>query len=330
VNTDWKRILPGLVISVLALAVVFYFADLRQTLAALRRAELGYAALGLLSSFAWLGVRGIAWRTILQGRARYRHVLLSLAEGYLLNNLLPFRLGEVGRAFLLGRKANLTFWEVFPTIMIERILDLAFAAGLLLGSLSFVVGLREAEGTALVVGGLMLVGLAGLYLLARFHATAESWFERLGARFPPLLRFGGPRLASFFQGLQVLTDPRRFLAAVFWMALNWGLGVVQYYLFIRAFVPEATLLMGALTLAVTSLGIAAPSSPGALGVLELSIIAGLAVFRVDHSTALAVALIVRLSSYLLSGVLGSYALSQEGDTLRGLYQRLRGIAQSPG
>jgi uncharacterized protein (TIRG00374 family) len=73
----------------------------------------------------WLVCRGKAWHTLLRRRAAYRDVFFTLNEGYLINNILPFRLGEVARAYLLGRKAHLSFWDVLSTVLIERFLDLA-------------------------------------------------------------------------------------------------------------------------------------------------------------------------------------------------------------
>ena len=54
--------------------------------------------------------------------------------------LLPFRLGEIGRALILSFKASLRFMFVFSTILIERAIDVAISAGLILVTLPFVVG----------------------------------------------------------------------------------------------------------------------------------------------------------------------------------------------
>jgi len=89
-----------------------------------------------------------------------------------LNNLLPFRLGEVGRAFLLSRKAGLGFWQVLSTIVIERILDLSMAVGLLFSTLPFVVGATWAREAAFLVGGMVILGLVVLYILARSRERA--------------------------------------------------------------------------------------------------------------------------------------------------------------
>jgi len=57
---------------------------------------------------------------------------LGLAEGYFINNILPLRLGEIGRSFLMGRRTGLGTLGVLSTVVIERFYDLAFAAIMLL------------------------------------------------------------------------------------------------------------------------------------------------------------------------------------------------------
>jgi uncharacterized membrane protein YbhN (UPF0104 family) len=72
-----------------------------------------------------MAVRAKVWHTLLREKPTYKDVLFTAGEGYLLNNFLPFRLGEVGRAFLLSRKSGgMTFAEIIPTIVIERTVDL--------------------------------------------------------------------------------------------------------------------------------------------------------------------------------------------------------------
>lgn len=309
----------------LSLVVVFYFADFRKLGAALSQADFGFVTIALFFTLVWLVVRGKVWRTLLQEKASLRDVFLTLNEGYLLNNILPFRLGEVGRAFLLGRKAGLDFWSVLSSILIERVLDLALAAGLLLTTLPFVIGASWARQAAMVVGGMVLVTFAVLYLLARNQDWAMSWFDKLSARWSLLLKLGGKAVPAFIKGLAVLTDGSRFLRAVGWITLNWMIGVGQYYLLLVAFFPEPEFLWAAFSLGVAALGIAIPSSPGAVGVLEVSIVGSLSLFGLDPTMALAFAITLHLIQYLVTGVLGTYALAKDGESLIELYERVRRI-----
>lgn len=318
----WKRMLPGLVISLICLAIVISIVDPRQLGPALALADFRLISFGILTSLSWLLVRGLVWRTLLQDRASYTQVFLAVNEGYLLNNILPFRLGEVGRAFLLSRKANLEFWQVFSTILIERILDVAMTAGLLLSTLPFIVGASWANEAALAAAGLVLVGLGVLFMIARQQERVTAIFTALGKRWPLIEKTAVKRLPAFFTGLSALTDGRLFLKTLGFMLLNWGIIVIQQYTLLRAFFPQARLVWATFSLSVSALGLAAPSSPGGIGVMELSLVGALAFFGLDNTTSFAFAIIVHLFNYLLSGIIGSYALTKDGESLIGVYHKL--------
>jgi len=323
---NWRRIIPGLLISVLSLIAILYLVDLDRMIDALRLADYRFVALMFLTTLLWLLVRTVVWRTLLQEGATYKQVFLTVNEGYLLNNVLPFRLGEVGRAFLLGRKAGLEFMQVFSTILIERALDVAFSAGLLLSTLSFVVGTAWASQAAVAAGSLVLAGLGVLYLLARYRDWTQTQVERIAHRWTFLQGLLRTQVPAFFAGLAALTDGKRFLRVIFWVAVNWFIAVVQFYVILLAFFPQPRLLWAAFSLGVVTLGIAAPSSPGAVGVLELAMVGALSVFGLDPSVALAAALTAHLANYLITGVIGVYALAQDGLTLTGVYKNVQDIS----
>lgn len=319
---DAKRWLPGALISILLIAAIFYFVDWSKVWVALRSANYWLLAFAGLVSFSWLAVRGIVWRTLLRERAPFSVVFNSLTEGYLLNNFLPFRLGEIGRAFLLSRKSDMQFTEILPTIVIERSMDLVITAAIFLASLPFVVGAGGADRIALAVGVVILLGIAFLYLLARNRQRALDSFHNLSARWPVIQRLGGSLLESFITGLGVLTDGRLFGRFMFWMAVNWGIGLFNYYLIIIAFFPQAQLTWAMFGLGAAAFGGAVPSLPGAVGTFEGAFGGALTILSGDQSTSLAVALTSRFFNYLSSIVLGGYALSREGQTLSGVYRQL--------
>jgi glycosyltransferase 2 family protein len=326
---DWRKIVPGVIISALSLVAIFYLVDLRRLIDALRLADYRFIFLLLVITLIWIVVRSIAWRTLLQERAPLSMVFLTLNQGYVLNNILPLRLGEVGRAFLLSRKAHLGFLQVFSTVLIERALDVALAAGVLLGTLPFVVGGGFAWQVAVLAGGLVLFGLLLLHLLARNQLRAQILYERWSQRLPALGKLLKPhQLEAAFEGLAVLVDGRRFLRVLFWMLLNWAIAILQFYVLMRAFFPEARLIWATLTLGVMAMGVAVPSSPGAVGVLEIAIIGALSVFGVDPSTALAAALTAHLTNYLVTGLIGAYAFLKDGLTLAGVFRDVRNISSS--
>jgi uncharacterized protein (TIRG00374 family) len=322
----WKstrRWLPGVIISLVAIVIILKLVGIDRLVQALRAADYRFVLLALGTSWLWMAVRGIVWRTLLQKKATYKQVFFTLCEGYMINNLLPLKLGELGRAFLLGRKAELPFMEVLSTIVIERVLDVAFAAAVLLMAVPFLVGTGNASRIALVVAGLVVVGLVVLYLLARNPDWALGWFDRLSSRWPRLQRQGSQFLAPLFSGLAILTKGWLFVRVLLWMTLNWFCAVVQFYITVLAFFPHAPVTWAMFTLGAAAAGGAIPSAPGSLGTLDAVMVGALTLISHNAGAALAITVITRFFNYILSGLLGAYALSTEGETLMGVYRQLR-------
>jgi uncharacterized protein (TIRG00374 family) len=345
---DIKRWLPGAIVSILLIAAILYFVDLGAMVNAMRTANYGMLAVAFAVGFFWIALRAFAWRTLLRDRASYSDVFWTVGEGNLLNNFLPFRLGEIGRAFLLSRKSDMQFMEILPTIVIERVVDLGFSAAIFLTALPFVVGSEGSGNIAVIIGIIVILGLVLLYVLARNNQWAfigiivilglvllyvlarnNQWaldlFHKLSARRPALQRFGGSFLESFFAGLSVLTDGWLFIRFLFWMALNWSSALISYYLIIRAFFPEAQLVWGMFGLGAAAFGGAVPSLPGAVGTFEGAFGGAITLLTGNESTALAVALTGRLYNYVNSGVIGGIGLLREGQTLSGIYGQLKSL-----
>jgi hypothetical protein len=321
-SKDIKRWLPGAIISILLIAAILYFVDIPSMLAAIRGANYRLLAVAMGLSFVWMMIRAKVWQTLLRDRPSYRDVLFTTGEGFLLNNFLPFRLGELGRVLLLSRKSGIQFGEILPTVVIERSMDLVISAAVFLAALPFVVGAEGSERIGYIVGAVVIVGFIVMYALARNNQWALDLFHKLSARWPALQKFGGSFLESFFAGLGVLTDGWLFARFLFWILLNWAVGLVAYQLMILAFFPQAGIVWGMFGLGAAAFGGAIPSLPGAVGTFEGAIGGALTLLSGDQSASLAVALTARFYNYLNSGVIGGIGLAREGQTLSGVYRQL--------
>src|SRR5688500_12706229 len=231
---DIKRLIPGILVSIVLIAAILYFVDFQVMAEAVRKADYRLVAASAGLSFLWMFNRAKVWQTLLRDKPKYIDVLFAASEGYLLNAFLPFRLGEVGRAFLLSRKSGMTFSEILPTIIIERVVDLAFSAAILLMALPYISDTQGAERVGYIVGGVVILGLVIMYVLARNNKWALDVFHKLSARWTFLQKFGGSFLESFLQGLSVLTNGWLFVRFLFWMTLNCAVALVSYYFIILA------------------------------------------------------------------------------------------------
>ena len=288
-----------------------------------------YLPIALVCFILSLLARTAAWRTLLEEKASFKRVFFTMTEGYFLNNVFPFRLGEIGRAFLLSRTTALRFWQVIPTIVLERAFDMLIVVSILLASLPFVVGVEGAREKAALVGGIVVAGLVVLYILAHQRERALAIYHQLQTRFPLLRRIAVSQLESFFQGLAVLTSAGRFLKVLGWMLLTWAFLITHYYLVLLAFVPEAKMIWAAFSTSTMMLGIAAPSAPGGLGVVEATLMFALSLFAVSQAKALAYALVAHAVSLLLTSLPGIYGLMADGESLVQVYRQVRAQASKP-
>lgn len=325
---DFKKNLPNIIISLVLIGLLVMVVDLRGTVEAMRQANKTFLALAMVLGLVWLLVRTFVWSTLLRDEVDSKTAFLTLMEGYLLNNTLPFRMGEIGRAYFLSKKSPLGFLHVLSTIIIERVGDLGYSALVLLAALPF---LGEFE-IGYQVGVLALLAI-GLFFGSLYWAAANP---NLLINIVNKILAGVPKAATLFEkaalkilpGLAVLRDKKAFVRFFLWMTLNWGIAVVQYWLIIKAYFPDATIVWGMFTLGVAAFGGAIPSLPGGVGTLEGAMTAAIVLFTNDPSGALAIPLTLRLINYFYSGVFGFYALSKENTSITDVYQQLKTKVES--
>jgi uncharacterized protein (TIRG00374 family) len=307
------------VVSAAALLLAIRWSGWAPLLAVLRQVDyfvlVPAAAIYLIS----MAARALAWQVILGGRASLLRMLAALNQGYLMNNLLPWRMGELGRAILLGRRPGLSPAMVLSSIVVERLYDMSLAVALLLALSPVAFGASWAPRAALV-GGLAVILALGVLWLALARPQAIEWMLR---RLPGGLGRWQGLWDNLRAGLASLRDARQLLAGFGWMVLSWALAGAEYWLVLRAFVPEAQATWALLALCVTLLGVAIPSAPGYIGVFEASAVAALAVFHVDSSIALGYALILHGLHFGMTTLLGAAALAGEGETLTGALRLIR-------
>ncbi len=322
-NTSlWVRMLPGLVITAVAVVALVYLVDLDQMKEALALADYRALPFVVLLFFGTITSRAMAWRTVLMEQARFRDCFLALNQGYLLNNILPFRLGELGRALLIGGRAGMRFWRALSSIVVERVFDLGIAAGLLFATFSLVVGADWARSAAIVSSIIVGAGFIILFVMARRPELFARLVERITSPLPKLSHWLKDKLASFLEGLSALKSTGRFLRVAFWMLLTWFFNVAWYYVLMRSFLSEATWLWALFSIAVASVGVAIPSSPAYIGVFEGVIVAALSLFGVDPAIALAYALVAHVIYFVITGIIGIIGFWQQGESLGAVYNQL--------
>jgi hypothetical protein len=309
-----------------ALVIAFWGVDPSRLVAALGKAKPMLLLPAALSILVGLFARARSWQILLHGRVSLRRAFDALNAGYLLNIVLPFRLGELGRAYILGRRPPLTTGQVVATVVIERVIDTLVSLGGLAVALALVVTPAWAQSLVAWISLAVLLGLGALFLLMARGDRLAALLRR--SPVPMVTGFAGAT-DEFVRGLELLSQPRRVLRAAFWSLMAWATAWLQIWLLLRAFSIHGSLVVSLLVSGVIAFGAAVPSSPGAVGGYELSAVAGLMIFGYQREPALSVAIAGHGLQLLVLGGLGAWSLAREGETLAGLAARARAALRDP-
>ncbi len=270
--------------------------------------------------------RAVRWRILLEAgtgtKMRFRPVWLATAIGFMANNVLPARAGEVARAYAASTLVGLPVSTSLSTIAVERIFDGITVVLLLvlgLASPEFPAGVTLAgqrlTSVAAVTGGVFLALLVALAIIAHYPLRATALVDRVThAVLPARIADWSAKVArNLFNGLSVLRSPHEFARVLTWSFVVWGLNAISYGLAFHAFhlgdlpVTSTLVLQG-----IVVLGVAIPSSPGYAGIFEAACIAALGIYNVPKDLALGFALSLHMAWFIPITVLGVWALVRAG------------------
>jgi len=259
-------------------------------------------------------LRGLRW-AILVRQSGYNLGLRDSTEiiflSWLVNCLVPAKLGDVYRAYLLKINSPVSLSRTFGTVFIERVLDLftIVTLGLAAGFVSFRNGLP---------GDVQLVFAAGLVFVAALAVgllTMRNFGRRLLVRLPLPHRIL-ELYDRFEEGVFLAAGLRALPRLVFLTVLIWATEATRLYLVVEALgFPEVHLgISGAFFVALSaSLLTAVPLTPAGIGFVEGGIVSLLTlVYGVPQTEALAITLVDRAISVISVLILGSIAYAVSG------------------
>lgn len=315
--------LPGVVISFVLILMFVFLIDWGEFKGSLVAISPSVILLMVLLTILPLTTRSLAWRSLLDRQVTFRDAFFGENIGYLSNNLLPFRIGEIARGILLAEKVSGGFAAVLPSIFVERLIDISYAALTLLIAIPFVVSESWMIPTVLLSLVVVVVGFLFLFISLKKSELIERWIHSLLRKIPTVEKWMTDLYKQFLHGLKTASDNNNILRAAILLGFTWIFYWLSYYVLIRAVVPEAHFIWALFTDGVVSLGIAIPSAPGSLGVWEASFVAALAVFGIEQSKSLAVGVVMHLISYAVTGFFGIIGFGVFGSSFTNLLHRVK-------
>ncbi len=305
------RALLGGIISLVALGLVLYGVDLKQVGEVLRSADPRWIVVTVVFLCLDLAIRGLRWQRLVRPikAVKYLHMLGYLLIGYLMNNVLPARLGELVRSHYLGDREGISRTSALGTVVVERFVDLVAVVGI--ASVSLLVLNVRGVLSSMVLVGLAVAGLFVIVLAIGLMAHRLPGADRLralAARWPKI-----QELARRLQdGLAVAGRPRTLVEAFACSSLSWSCSILAAAAAGQAIGIQLSIGQAALIASGVALAAAVPAGPANLGTFEFAAVAVGATIGIPRDEAFALALIVHVSILVVTSVGGGISLIRLG------------------
>ncbi len=281
----------------------------------------------VLTMLAYL-VRAWRWRFLLVGVGPIPLRLLwsSVMIGFMGNNILPARLGELLRAYSLGMGCGVSRTTALGSVVVERFLDIGVL--LLVFGIVFVGG-RLPPGIGRWGGTLLALAVPALALLVWFELRPEPVWKVVEVLLPKPLR---PRLRGiamrFRDGLRVLRRPVPLLAGIGLSVLMWGILVGVVLLTLAALSLTTEVDAAVVVLVVMAIGTMIPAAPGYVGTLQAAGTLALVQYRVTQSSAFSFTVLYHAGQWLPVTVVGLWYFMRQNLSLRRLSE-VAGPSEDP-
>ncbi len=285
------------------------------------------------ASFAWLApmivlgtyalyVRSQRWQLLLERAAGQpvpiMPVFSASAIGFMANMVLPLRVGEFARPYLVSLHTPVSLSMALATSVVERILDLmvlAVFAGVVVTSADAPV---EVVRGAWLVASLAVVATLGAVAVAAQKDRMLPLLDRLWVRLPasisePILRLEH----EFVAGIAPIAHPATFVRAVAWSFYVWLLIALGFSLgFPAAGIDVPFLRGGVVVTTIVAVAVSVPSAPGFVGQFEWGCKMALeGIFGVSGARSVSYAILVHTTQWATQVAVGIFFLLREGLSL---------------
>jgi uncharacterized protein (TIRG00374 family) len=305
------RAVVGAVISIVALWFVLRGVDLARTAELLRQADLRWVAFAAALLSFDLVFRALRWQRLLRPIAAvaYPRMLGYLLIGYVANNILPARLGELIRVHYLGDREGISRAAALGTVVVERVVDLVAVVAIAAVAL-LVLSVRGVVANAILVGA-AVAGLLLIVLALGIVAHRLPGMDRIAAlveRYPRIRDLA----RSLQGGLAVASRPRTLAEALLASAASWTMAVLAFAAVGQAIGVELSIGQAALIASGVALASAVPAGPSNLGTFEFAAVEIGKAIGVPADSAFALALLVHATILVVTSLGGAIAFARLG------------------
>jgi uncharacterized protein (TIRG00374 family) len=316
------RLWFGIIVSSVFLYLAFRKMDMNLLWLALGEVDYRYIIPVIFLTYISIGFRSARWLELLKPikKVSFYSSFLATSIGFMALFLLPARLGDIIRPYLLGSREGFSRSSALGTVVVERLIDV-FTVILLLSVVLITIEFSAENETyreKLIIAGYLFLTIFFLILLLLIFIKKST---KLAVRGISLVLSPLPKvfsrklidlLQAFAMGVVMIRGVKSWVIFLIYTGLIWFTGAIGIKLITLAFGMDLPSLAPLFILVLIVLGVSIPAAPGYIGTFHAAGLLGLLFFGVQREKALSCAIVIHLSNGIPLVVLGLFLMWLEG------------------
>lgn len=313
------KIIFGLLISVGFLFLACRQLDFNQMRQAFSLANYWLLIPSILIIFASHWLRSVRWQFLMNPvkKIPVDNLFTALLIGYAANTILPAHLGEFLRAYVVGKKRDISVSSALATIVVERIIDILSIVFILAVTLVIYPFPDWVKKSGYIMFGIAIVLFIFLVLMKRHTEATMRFLRKLLKPFPQSINEKVENLSrSFLDGLKPMKSNFDYviifiLSLLIWFGY-WAVLYINFYTFNLTAEYNLGITTGLVMLVITTISVVVPSSPGYIGTYHWLCQVSLELFHVPRAFGLTYAIVVHALNFFPVFLVGFVLAWKEG------------------
>ncbi|HEY2491600.1 MAG TPA: lysylphosphatidylglycerol synthase transmembrane domain-containing protein [Paenibacillus sp.] len=271
--------------------------------------DVKYVIIGTVLHSSSFFIRASRWQYLLSPvkKISYASSYQVMTISYAANNLIPLRAGDILRAVLIGNKEKISKVASFSSVILERVVD-----GLTM-LIFLIIGFANLHTESLWLTRVMYLSILVFFtcivfivLLCKYQQSFIHFLGRMISKKSEKLADAAIRfMQNFLVAFQVVQSKSMLVKILVSSLLIWGLEASLFMMVAKSFgISDHVFLLGIVSVAIVSLGIMIPSSPGYVGTFEFFCTLSLGLFMIHSSQSASFSILVHVSQYIPITVIG--------------------------
>ncbi len=300
----------GLVISLVLLYFSLKGLDAKAIFDTLKKTDYRLAMLPFVFISGSVILASFKWQKISGHNVRLSDTLISLIIGLFVNNVLPARLGEVARGYVLSTRKGISFTYAISTVFVDRIFDLT---GLLLITFLFFPKHRLPENVSQAI--YILIGLLTSCIILLIVFSREKLSGAIAGRLnkiqKPFIAKLAKRIVEIQGNLKRIQSPLNVILYILIAFLQWLSMSAALYFAMLTLGIHMKFTYAPFVCALLNMGLTIPSSPGYIGVYQFLLVYLLSIFGIPKYEGFTVSILFHASWYIPYNIAGFLLLLKE-------------------